>query len=536
MIDAYTLLPQPQAVRYDDGFFTPRLHKMVRSNCGSLAGRFVQTMGNESLQLRELPHQTGERLFIHLGEAVSCPMEPPLQTEGYAIVVTPQYARLVAQDVRGLANGVATWHQMVRQSASRMPCVEITDYPALANRGLMLDLSRGRVYTLDYLKDLVVLMASLKLNVLQLYIEHTFAFSFLDEVHAGSDPITAAEIVELDAWCRDHQVELQPNLQSFGHCNRLLTTPEYRPLRESDLYWTLSPADEGTYTLLKRMYDEYLPLFSSALLNIDSDETYDLGSGRSAGLMAEMGDGHLYLQHLLRLRELAAAQGKRLMVFGDVILHHPELIAKVPDDIVFLDWIYDPLDEYKTPSVFEKAGKPFWVCPGTGAWNTLFPRQEGAVRNITGLTLEGIRHGASGMLLCDWGDHGNYGMPAMSYYAYAVAAATSWSGEAVDIAQLPQAFGIALGEPELATLHPLLEGIHRLPALWSKNRSQCVIALFDEPLMGRTLTAPLPPPDLEPLRPLPAGVQGVLDAESHHLMRPIFQLPESTLAGIEQIV
>ncbi len=536
MIHEYTLLPQPQTVRYDGGIFTLRPHLLIRTNCTKWADRFAQAMGTFTPQVKELPRLDEERLFIHLGEAESCPMEIPTQSEGYAIVVAPQYARILARDERGLANGVATWEQMVRQSSAAMPCVEIVDFPALANRGLMLDISRGRVYTLEYLKDLVVLMASLKLNVLQLYIEHTFAFSFLDDVHAGSDPITAAEIVELDSWCREHHVELQPNLQSFGHCNRLLTTPGYRHLRESDLYWTLSPADEGTYTLLKRMYDEYLPLFSSALLNIDSDETYDLGSGRSAALMAQMGDGRLYLQHLLRLRDLAAAQGKRLMVFGDVILHHPELIAEVPDDIVFLDWIYDPLDEYKTSAVFEKAGKPFWVCPGTGAWNTLFPRQEGAVRNITGLTLEGIRHGALGMLLCDWGDHGNYGMPALSYYAYAVAAATSWSGRDVDIALITKAFGVALGEPALADLHNLLSGIHRLPAMWSKNRSQCVIALFDEPLMGRTLTAPLPPADLEPMRPLPVGVAGVLDAESHHLMRPIFQLPEASLTGIEQIV
>jgi len=152
------------------------------------------------------------------------------------------------------------------------------------------------------------------------------------------------------------------------------------------------------------------------------------------------------------------------------------------------------------------------------------------------LTLEGIRHGASGMLLCDWGDHGNYGMPALSYYAYAVAAAVSWTGEKPDDDTLPQAFETALAEPNLAKLHTLFQEIHRLPALWSKNRSQCIIALFDEPLVGRTLTAPLPPPDLEPMRPLPAGIDGVLDPESHHLMRPIFQLPEETLAGIERIV
>lgn len=535
MNEKYNLLPQPHSIRYREGEFRIDSAKPISTNRVSLVRRFFEASGLDASQVRECEPRAREPAYVFIGEGVSDPADPPDHPEGYAIRVDSDCARIAAHTDRGLAYGISTWAQMTRQFPESMPAVEIIDFPVLANRGLMLDMSRGRVYTLDYLKKLVTLMASLKLNVLQLYIEHTFEFSFLEEVHRGSGPITASEIRELDEWCRFYDVELQPNLQSFGHCNRLLTTKEFRSLRESDLYWTLSPADEGSYSLLERMYDEYLPLFSSALFNIDSDETYDLGSGRSSRLMREMGNGRLYLQHLLRLREIAAGKGKKLMVFGDVIVHHPELIAEVPDDIVFLDWIYDPLNEYRTPAVFEKAGKPYWVCPGTGAWNTLFPRQEGAVRNIAGLVREGIRHGTEGMLLCDWGDHGNYGMPSHSYYAYAVAAAASWSGEAIEIGMLPAAFGKLLGEAALGDLHVLLEGIHRLPALWSKNRSQCVIALFDEPLTGRSLTSPLPPADLIPMKPLPPGVAGVLDPESHHLMRPIFRLPPETLDGIQKI-
>jgi len=62
-----------------------------------------------------------------------------------------------------------------------------------------------------------------------------------------------------------------------------------------------------------------------------------------------------------------------------------------------------------------------------------------------------------------------------------------------------------------------------------------VIALFDEPLLGRMLTFPLPPKDLQYFRALPEGVNGVLDKESHHLMRPLFSLSDDTLDSITQI-
>ena len=479
-------------------------------------------------------HNSDHARFIGFGSWEF--IDPPEHEQGYRLQISETSLIITSRTDQGLLYGCMTLLQILQQcKETGIKTCSITDSPVLENRGVMLDLSRGRVYTLSYLKDLVVLLAKLKMNVLQLYIEHTYAFSFLEKVHEGSDPITKEEIRELDAWCKTYFVELQANLQSFGHCNRLLTTKGFRHLRESDLYWTLSVADDETYALLEKMYHEYLPNFSSSIVNVDSDETYDLGSHASKALMQQMGQGPLYLQHLLKLRELAKQEGKRLMVFGDVILHHPELLQQVPDDIIFLDWIYDPLPSYGTPKQFAKAGCTFWVCPGTGAWNTLFPRQDGAYLNIMGLTLEGIANGAQGMLLCDWGDHGSYTPPSFSYVSFAVSAQASWSGKDCGLASLLPAIARVLEEPQLEILHTILPAIHRLPAMWSKNRSQCAIALFDEPLCGRMITHPAAPDALEALKPLPEGIKGVLDPESHHLMRPLFSISQTSIDEIRTI-
>lgn len=532
----YTLFPVPKQMTY--GTKTTCLNYKsltVYTNCPLHIHYVLKTLSIETLDVVTLGHTEGESFFIRFGSVLDA--IPPEHDQGFILAIEEDSLHLCSQTEQGLFYGCLAYQQLARQANEdgSLLDVEIVDWPVLENRGLMLDISRGRVYTLDYLKQLVSKLAMLRINVLQLYIEHTFAFSFLEDVHQGADPITAEEIRQLDQWCKEHYIELQANLQSFGHCNRLLTTKGYRHLRESDLYWTLSPAVEETYTLLDRMYAEFLPNFSSSVLNIDSDETYDLGAGKSDAMVEREGKGEVYLAHLLRLRKLAAKQGKTLMVFGDVILHHPELLEHIPRDIVFLDWIYDPHDEYPTPKKFAASNRTFWVCPGTGAWNTLFPRQDGAVKNIQNLTVEGIRQGAEGMLLCDWGDHGSYTPPAFSLVAFAVAAEVSWSGKKIALEEQLGPLSQVLGEPALQALHLLLPHIHRLPAFWSKNRSQCVIALFDEPLTGRMLTSALPPDNLEALMPLPEGVAGVLDPESHHLMRPLFSISEESIEKLQII-
>ncbi len=86
----------------------------------------------------------------------------------------------------------------------------------------MLDISRCKVPQMRTLFRMVEKMAAMKLNQLQLYTEHTFAFQNHPQVWKAASPMTAEEILELDAHCRKHFIELVPNFNSFGHWERWL--------------------------------------------------------------------------------------------------------------------------------------------------------------------------------------------------------------------------------------------------------------------------------------------------------------------------
>ncbi len=179
----------------------------------------------------------------------------------------------------------------------------------------------------------------------------------------------------MDVACAQRHIDFVPNLQSFGHQGHLLRLPKYGALAESEQKWTLAPGEPGTYALLNDLYEEFLPNFRSPLFNIDGDETWDSGSGKSAARTAVVGLGRVYLDHMLRLRELAARYDRRIMCWGDVILNSPELIPDIPDDVIVLHWDYRETPSEDSVRRFVEAGKPFYVCPSTHGHAAFFPRQ-----------------------------------------------------------------------------------------------------------------------------------------------------------------
>jgi hypothetical protein len=406
--------------------------------------------------------------------------------ESYHLEVSSHGVTVSGAGEAGVFYGVQTFKQVLKTCGGRIPALRIEDQPGLANRGIMLDVSRGKVPTLDTLQALVDSMAAYKLNHLQLYVEHPFDFASHPSIGADCDPLTADDMLRLDAYCRARHVELAPNLQSFGHQRHLLSLPEYSHLDEVGWRWSLTPAREETYQLLDELYADFLPNFSSPWLNIDCDETWDLATGQSKPLAAQLGKGRVYLQHILRLRELAAKYGRRIMLWADVLHHYPELVRELPDDVLLLDWTYEATDTYPTVEPLGKSGRQFWVCPGTSTWNTLFPRLENALGNIQRFVRDGLSAGASGMLLTDWGDYGHYMPLSLSWYPYVFGAATAWTGartspEEFDAAFATVFFGLPAGHPAVSAMRRLGRAV-AAPSLGLPNRSLSALALFDDPL------------------------------------------------------
>jgi hypothetical protein len=291
------------------------------------------------------------------------------------------------------------------------------------------------------LRALVELFSSWKLNQLQLYTEHAFAYAGHEEVWRDASPITPAEARELDALCAEHGIELVPNQNCFGHMHRWLKHARYRPLAEvpegvkhpfavAPEPFSLCPLDPGTPALIADLFDQLLPCFASRTVNVGLDETFDLGQGRSRAACAERGVGRVYLEHLLTVHRLAAERGRRVQVWADVLMHHPELVGELPRDVTAMLWGYDAAHPFEREAeVVAASGLSFFVCPGTSSWQSFGGRTGNMLANVAAAVRAGLAHGAAGMLVTDWGDRGHLQPQAVSYPGWARAADLAWNPE-----------------------------------------------------------------------------------------------------------
>ena len=365
----------------------------------------------------------------------------PAHAEGYALTIDRKGVLIQFREVGGFRAAAATMRQLLRQYGRRLPCLKIRDWPDFPRRGVMLDVSRGRVPKLETLLELVEHLADFKINEFQLYTEHTFAYRKYKPVWRDWGALTAAEIRKLDARCRQLGIDLVPNQNSFGHLRYFLAHPPLRKLAEVSKPYegstgdflrfptTLAPNNTGTVSFLRGLYDELLPNFSSKFFNVGCDETWDLGRGQSKRLCERKGNGRVYLDFLKQIQREVRKRGRRMMFWGDIILHHPELIKKLPRDVIALNWGYEANHPFeKEAATFAKSKIPFYVCPGTSTWMTLLGRHDNGFANLALGAKAGLKHGAIGYLNTDWGDGGHPQPLAVSYAPFLIGAAVSWCG------------------------------------------------------------------------------------------------------------
>ncbi len=445
-IEPLMILPQPKSFIPADGTFpltdeTPLILPENMSEPERLAASAFVYWCEDTFGVSPKVQNTGTPPVIL--EIRNDPVTEGPAKDGYVLSISPEEVRVTGNSDSGLYYGIVTLTQIAQQqSKPLLPCLTMTDEPDFEFRGFYHDVTRGKVPTLDTLKRIADYLADHKANQLQLYVEHTFAFSFDPEIAQNPDGLTAEEIRELDRYCADRHIDLVPSLQAFGHMAGVLSLPQYRHLADvelegewSDLTWyqrmkgaTIDVSNPEALALLERMLGEFLPLFDSQYVNVCADETYDLGKGKTAGLAEEMGKGRLYLQHIAWLNEVCKSHGKRMMFWGDIVKQHEDLIPEIPTDTILLNWGYRYNSDFDSCALFREAGVDFYVCPGTSGWNEILNRIDNAELNIRRYIDAGRKYGAMGVLNTDWGDHGHYNLLAGSWHGAALGAALSWNG------------------------------------------------------------------------------------------------------------
>jgi hypothetical protein len=362
------------------------------------------------------------------------------ENEDYSIDIEEDGIIINGAGDAGLFYGIQTMRQIIRQQGVMLNCLSINDTPHFKYRGYYHDVTRGKVPTLETLKELADKLSFYKINQLQLYVEHTFAFRNLSEAWIGKDPVTAEEILELDAYCKDRNIELVPSLAAFGHLYEVLCTKSYQHLCELEgsaekpfgwvdrmAHHTLDVSNQGSIRLVEEMLKEFIPLFSSDKFNICCDETFDLGKGKNLKLAEEVGSGKLYIDFLKKVISCVKSHNKNVMFWSDIILKYPEYLKEIPEETMFLNWAYHAGVVEDDTRAIAKAGGKQYVCPGVDGWNMLMNAMDNAFENIRKMVGYGRKYEAIGVLNTDWGDYGHINFLSNSMPGMIYGAALSWN-------------------------------------------------------------------------------------------------------------
>jgi hypothetical protein len=417
------LIPTPQKVILGQGRFTFSSDtKILLCNPKDEEDLFAASQLSDELQAELKVHpaftKTSKGKTIVIGQpmrdkvlqralktaAITMPTE--LGNEGYVLCVSPSEIIIAANSGAGVFYGVQTLKQLIRSNrdGNSIPCLTVTDWPALRYRGWMDDISRGPIPTVAFLKEVIKKMAEHKQNFFTLYTEHVFRLKSHPEI-APADGITPEEIAELTAFARKYHIELIGNAQSFGHMENQLRSPFYNAIKENP--YVVTPAVEETYRFLKEEYDDIVPSYQSTMFHINCDEVYGLGRGPSKRMVDSMGMPAVYAYHINRINDLIKPYGKRILMWGDIAAQNPDIIPKLPKDLIVISWGYDAAESFEEAILpFKKTGFDFMVAPGVSCWTEAWPNISTAAVNISNYVRDGAKLGAMGMMNTAWDDDG----------------------------------------------------------------------------------------------------------------------------------
>ncbi len=434
------LLPKPQKYTLFDGVYIIGYNRsiVIDALCSTEAFAYAEELN------KDLQQYAGYTLAVTKGKsrkaAITLAQDNQLHREAYTLEAGEEGIVITGGSMAGLFYGVQTLRQIIQQEGACIPYMYIEDFPSIPARGLYYDVTRGRVPTLAYLKKLVDKMAFYKLNQLQLYIEHSFLFEDFSEVWRDDTPLTAADILELDAYCRNKNIDLVPSIASFGHLYKVLRTKSFCHLCELPNtqeepfgfidrmeHHTLDVSNPESLQFVTKLIDEYLPLFTSEYFNICADETFDLGKGRSKTLAEQKGVEQMYLDFVKQLCRYLVDKGKKPMFWGDIICGFPQAAKELPKETICLNWGYAWNQTDASVRKLAEAGAVQYCCPAVCGWDQFVNRIGDSYENIRRMCTYALQYDAAGVLITDWGDCGHINHPDFGIVGMVYGAAFSWN-------------------------------------------------------------------------------------------------------------
>jgi hexosaminidase len=333
--------------------------------------------------------EAGVRMIIlksdEPGEALPVPDEKtgPDSRESYQIHVSKDRVIVNARTDAGIFYALKTLEQMIRgeKEESYLPESDINDYPAMAYRGVMMDLSHGGLLTEEEIKNQIDFLSRWKMNQYYFYNEVSIEMKGYPLINYNAC-YSQEQIRRIVDYARGRHMDVIPFVEFYGHLHELLRLEKYAGLGIGKYGHDLDPRDPGVQVILRDWIKQYAQIFPSPYIHIGFDETWE--TERLKIVDPSIHPKDLYLEQLNFVVKTEKEWGKKAMVWTDISNNYPDIISLFPKDLIPVLWEYSDnpasLNKWMTP--VKKENLPFFVQSAVDSWGNVYPAADYTFDNI----------------------------------------------------------------------------------------------------------------------------------------------------------
>jgi len=435
-----SLLPRPQQINYGAGHLAVRGLAIEFASAPAPEDRFAAeqlakwlgSAAGAEIPIREVKGNGPAIMLERTGavDALPMPGEKPGSDsrESYELKVAPSGVSIRARSSAGIFYAAETLRQLVEGEGEQavLPEVEIHDWPSLAYRGTMVDMSHGPLPTVEEVERQLDFMARWKANQYYFYSEDSIELKGFPLINPEGR-FTQDQVREIIAYARQRHIDVVPCLELYGHQHDLFRVERYSELGFIRYGKDFDPRSQKINSLLADWIDQFSQLFPSSFFHIGFDET-----GETKKLSSN--PDKLYMNIFLNVSKLVRDHGKTVMVWSDMFAKYPTLIPQIPSGTIIVPWGYEH-------TVYEPYWKPFatlsiprFIASGVSIWDQILPDFDMSFDNIDNFLAAGRAHGVLGIINTVWTDDVMVLMrPALPGIAYGAIA--SWQIPPVDRSQ-----------------------------------------------------------------------------------------------------
>lgn len=285
--------------------------------------------------------------------------------------------------------------------------------------GVMIDMSRNAVMSMDGLKRFLPLLKKMGYNCVMLYTEDTYEVDGEPYFGYMRGRYSKAEMKEIDAFAESLGMTVVPCIQTLAHLNAIFRWGGF-PRDCDDILLT---DDERTYELIDRMFSTLSECFKSRKIHIGMDEAHRLGRGKHLDLHGYEAVNSIMKRHLCRVCEIAQKYGYEVMIWSDMYFRSwnndryyipkseipREVVEAIPSNVKPVYWDYYHTDEsYYEDMMYnhKQLSDDVWFAGGMWSWMGVIPYNRFTLKTMIPAINVCKKQGVRNVFMTMWGDDG----------------------------------------------------------------------------------------------------------------------------------